>query len=101
MLDYELLALQCSLLSAEASGLTSVQNYQNHGFNATPSSAGVQQPAAPQTVTEASGRRQAGSLSRADYQVTPDKSHCITHTHTHPCESLVWKSLAGIPDLTK
>ena len=97
MLDYEPMALQCSLLSAEASSLTSVQDYKHHGADATPSSAELQQPAMPQQVSEKSSRSQAGSSSRVDCQVTPHNPLCLAAT----CESLVSHLPACIPDLTK
>lgn len=49
MLDYEPLALQCALLSAKASGLTSVEDYRLHETR-VPSSPALQPDTSPKGV---------------------------------------------------
>ena len=74
MLDYEPLALQCSLLSAQASGLTSVQDHRCHA-GAIPSSRPEPSTDLVQQGATADVVEQRPQYTHTQQQVTPSCRH--------------------------
>ena len=86
MLDYEPLALQCALLSAEASGLTSVQDYRQHqqvGVTAA-APAPLQEPTHPETAHEAHAN---GSPSPAEPKLQVSCHYAIANIKVLPAHA--------------
>ena len=98
MLDYEPLALQCALLSAEASGLTSVQDHRRHQQSCPPAAAPTGQfraPAAGQAGHKPRHDGSAGQLQPSSSEAPEGSSPQVSllkplcaSTCSSPCRAL-------------
>ena len=77
MLDYEPLALQCALLSAEASGLTSVQDHRQH-----------QQPCPPAAAQAGPEHSCAPAASRAEHDQSARDGTPLVQQHFGSSQAL-------------